>query len=208
MQAMRTTSTTTPGKATKGKPADTVKTHTHDHTDKTRHTHAHTHHPTPQEVVTIDEDDAGDDSNKDSNTEDSNDDDMDDDMPHCHVNFVRNVTYPLIHGPQDKQWGTASFIDPAPPVPKELQAKYKAGDYLLTCGANLKVKDKKIIWSAGDDYILSKDWESMDADVTGEDLAEYNDEEFLLWFQCVKPPKVKPAKPAPKAKPKKGGRKR
>jgi hypothetical protein len=112
------------------------------------------------------------------------------------------VKYTLIHGEDDKPWAIGSFIDPAPAVPKELQEKYKAGDYVLLCGNSLKLKGSKALFSKDEDFVLQQDWSSMDGDMTGSDLVELDDEPFLLWFQCIQPPKTAPAKikkePAPK----------
>jgi len=173
-------------------------------TNRTTHTHNDTHH-SPQDVTPVlDSDDEESETTKNSGSEEESNERG---YPHCHVNYVNNVKYTLIHGNDDKPWATGTFIDPAPAVPKELQDKYKAGDYVLMCGNSLKLKGSKAIFAKDEDFVLNQDWSSMDGDMTADDLFDLDDEPFLLWFQCILPPK-KPAakikkepatrKPAPK----------
>ena len=103
--------------------------------------------------------------------------------------------------------------DPAPKPPKRI--KCDAGDYVLISGDAVDLaKSARMIFDSHNDYILTyPGWESLTEDMTVSDVVDLGEERFLLWWQCIKPPKDnkpdrKQAPGAPTAKQKKKTRKR
>lgn len=119
---------------------------------------------------------------------------------HCNINFVANTPYKLLHGDTDKSWGSAKVVDPAPKPPKSRGA-LKAGDYLLVMGKDVDLKstgrnNTATVFAADEELVLTEDWAQFDAEMTGQDLVDLDDECFLLWWQNIRPPAV-PKEKAP-----------
>ena len=80
------------------------------------------------------------------------------------------------------------------------------GDYLLTTGDSVElVAREKATFDAQNRFILTfPGWEPLESDMTASDLKDLGEEQFLLWWQCIKPPKeTKPDRkqaPVPDAK--------
>ena len=124
---------------------------------------------------------------------------------HCNINFVKDTSYYLLAGSSQRQWGTATADDPAPPVPVSRKDSRKPGDYLLVKGKNIKLKSSGANYTTTtfhpeEELILTNDWHQFEQDMTGQDLADLDDETFLLWWQNFKPPPVPKVKPATIAK--------
>jgi hypothetical protein len=121
--------------------------------------------------------------------------------PHCHINFVKDTNYYLLHEDTQKCWGTCTSEDPAPPPPRSRRDSCDAGDYLLIAGKDIKLK-----WTGGnytkttfqpeEELILTNDWHQFDQEMSGSVLFDLGDVTFLLWWQNIKAPPV-PKKKAP-----------
>ena len=145
-----------------------------------------------------------DDDDLNERTGSDNDDDNITDLsnPHCDVNYTTDNPYTL--SSDGKPWATAIFEDPAPKPPKSWP-KSIAGDYILVKGKNIKIKvnrnkPARVNFVANEEFILTPDWEQMQEDMTGQDLVDLGDENFLLWWQEVEVPKPKPEKTPKKGK--------
>ena len=123
----------------------------------------------------------------------------------CNINFVKGTSYYLRAGSTQRLWGSATADDPAPPVPVSRRDSCKPGNYLLVKGKNIKLKSTGANYTTTtfhpeEELILTSDWHQFDEDMTGQDLADLDDETFLLWWQNFKPPPVPKVKPATVAK--------
>jgi hypothetical protein len=113
---------------------------------------------------------------------------------------VKNTPYKLLEGSSDTVWAEALFTDPQPPVPKSRSVQTTTGDYVLIQGhdvvlqKNSRGKSVPVTFDPEDEFVLTADWLQFDGEMTGQDLKDLGDEEFLLWWQNVKPP------PAPKVR--------
>ena len=90
------------------------------------------------------------------------------------------------------------FTDPAPKPP--MTGICDPGDYLLTTGDSVElVARAKATFDAQNRFILTfPGWEPLESDMTASDLKDLGEEQFLLWWQCIKPPKeTNPRKQAP-----------
>jgi hypothetical protein len=123
----------------------------------------------------------------------------------CNINFVKDTSYYLRAGSSQRLWGTATADDPAPPVPVSRKDSCKPGDYLLVKGKNIKVRSNGANYTTTtfhpeEELILTSDWHQFEQDMTGQDLADLDDETFLLWWQNFKPPPVPKVRPPTVAK--------
>ena len=130
---------------------------------------------------------------------------------HCDVNFVKDTNYYLLASDTKKQWGSATFVDPAPAVPSFRKDSCSPGDYMLIAGKDIVLKSTGSNYTTAtfdpcDELILKNTWAQFDDEMTGQDLFDLEDETFLIWWQNVKapsPPKTKQAT-IQKKKPKRG----
>ena len=130
------------------------------------------------------------------------------DNEHCDINFVKDTHYYLLASDTKRQWGSCTAVDPAPPVHENYEDSCEPGDYLLIAGKDINLKSTGANYTTAsfdpdDELILTSDWTRFEEEMTGQDLADLEDETFLLWWQNVKPPPPpKPSRaPIPKKKP-------
>jgi hypothetical protein len=121
--------------------------------------------------------------------------------PHCDHNFVKNTAYKLVDQQTEKVWGEAVMLDPQPAVHVSRSIAIKTGDYVLMRGEDITLKstgrsNTKVVFEKEGELILQKDWTQFDEDMTGSDLCDLGDVEFLLWWQCITPPLVPKSKRA------------
>jgi hypothetical protein len=86
------------------------------------------------------------------------------------------------------------LTDPAPKPPAT--CKYKAGDYVLVKGNNLVLtKSNRTSFESCSGLIMNATTSKpTEGDLTPQNLLEMEDEVFLMWWQCIKPPA--PPKPS------------
>lgn len=128
------------------------------------------------------------------------------DLSHCTINFVKNTPYKLKVADNDKTWATAELVDAQPRVPPSRAGTYKAGDYVLIRGSDITMltqgrgnKPMNVTFETEDEIVLTNLWHQFDGPMTGQDLADLENETFLMWWQNVEAPPAKRKAPAPRA---------
>ena len=93
---------------------------------------------------------------------------------------------------KDKVWGYAKLSDPQPVLAKHMTDDYEAGDYVLIKGQDVEKasKGKRVVFGPGEELVLRSDFQRIEEDMDTEDLIALGSDTFLLWWQCIKPPKV------------------
>ena len=135
--------------------------------------------------------DSEDDDDQDPEDEDDEDKHQQQQDAHCNYHFIKNTRYTLICGDKDKEWASCIFTDPSPKIADD--CGWEPGDYLKTSGNKLTLKGRvSATFSKEDMVILTTNFEAMEDDMTGQDLVDLEDQEFLIWWQNIKPPKAKP----------------
>jgi hypothetical protein len=98
-------------------------------------------------------------------------------------------------GDCNKIWGKVYLTDPSPKPCENRSDDVGPGDYVLVKGKNITMAKRcEVTFHPEDEMVLTADWDRFDEDMTGMDLVDLQDEEFLLWWQCIVPPKNKTPK--------------